>query len=100
MATSLLTSIFGLIALIVLIAPISLYYAWAASHLWAWFMVPLGLPVLGILQIWGVTLTLSMLRPKIKADKTEHDWSTTMVSIILGPLFALGFGYAIKFWWM
>lgn len=100
MATALLTSIFGIAVLIAMVVPISLYYAWATTHLWTWFMVPFGLPPLTILQAWGISLTLGTIRPKIFSQKVEIDWSNTIVAIIIGPPLTLGFGYAIKFWWM
>jgi hypothetical protein len=81
--------------------PISLYYAWAASILWGWFLVPFGLPPLTILQIWGICLFLSMLRPRIKTDQQNKDEiGSALMALALSPLISLALGYAIKFWWM
>lgn len=91
------------IALVLAIAvPISLYYAWAASYLWLWFIVPtLAAPPLSTLQIWGACLFLSMLRPRFNAEKANRDdWDSAILALVAGPLVALGLGYAIRFWWM
>ena len=102
MALNILGSLVAFAALVILIAPMSLYFAWAATHLWAWFVAPVfSVPNLTVLQAWGITLTLSMLKPEIDFSKSgDKDWASGILGIILAPLFALGFGYAIKFWWM
>lgn len=85
-----------------IIAPIALYFAWAASLLWGWFIVPIfGAPSLSILQMWGVCLTLNMMRPRISLEKEGTDgWQIGLFSLVCGPPIAVGFGYAIKFWWL
>lgn len=89
-------------ALMAQISIASLYYAWAASYLWAWFVVPaLNAPPLSVLQIFGITLTLSMLRPRVTFNNNDSsDWASDLAVLILSPLLALGLGYAIKFLWM
>jgi hypothetical protein len=102
MAINILGSLAALAAVLALVVPIALYFAWAASHLWGWFIVPVfGAPPLTVLQAWGICLTLSMLKPKIDMSKGgEKDWASGVLAIVIGPLMALGLGYAIKFWWM
>jgi hypothetical protein len=101
MATSMLGSIAAIAFIFALIIPVSLYFAWAAVILWGWFIVPtFGLPQITILQAWGIGLTLSMMRPRMTAQKTETDWASGFVAVILGPPLALALGYAIRFWWM
>ena len=97
-----LSGVLSLVAIIALMVPISLYFAWAASILWGWFVAPaLSVPTLTIWQAWGITLALSMLRPKIQLEKRrETDWGGGLTALIIGPPLAVGFGYAIKHWWM
>lgn len=89
-------------ALLLIIIPVALYYAWAASYLWDWFIVPtFGAPQLSVLQIWGICLTLGVLRPRLDLQKRNHDgWESGIFTLVFAPLVALGLGYAIKFWWM
>lgn len=97
-----LIAILTVVGVLALIIPISLYFAWAASHLWLWFIVPVfGAPPLSILQLWGICLFLGMLRPKFDMSKSEEkNWAGGVAAIILSPPLALGMGYAIKNWWM
>jgi predicted branched-subunit amino acid permease len=90
------------VAILLLVVPLSLYYAWASSILWGWFIVPLfGLPEVSVLQMWGVMLFLSLLKPNVPANKsdTEAALSNTL-SFLCSPLLALGIGYVLRFWWM
>lgn len=102
MAVTILGSMLALALMFAFIIPIALYFAWAATYLWGWFIVPVfGAPPLTVLQAWGICLTLSLLKPKINIDKGgEKDWAGGLLAIILAPLTGLGLGYAIKFWWM
>jgi hypothetical protein len=103
MAGSILTAFFALAVMVALIVPIALYFAWAATHLWGWFIVPtFGAPPLTVLQAWGICLTLAMLKPRIDWKKTggEVDLANGFLAVLLGPLLALALGYAIRFWWM
>lgn len=99
---TLLLAPFALAILLAIMIPIALYYAWAAHYLWAWFVIPaFGAPPLSVLQIWGICLTLSMLRPRINLEKTNNEaWQSGLFALLFGPLITLGIGYAIKFWWM
>lgn len=102
MTIALLGGLAGLAFVMAVAVPIALYYAWAASYLWAWFIVPsFNAPPLSILQIWGICLTLSMLRPRLDLEKKNAEgWDGGLLALIIAPPTALGFGYAIKFWWM
>lgn len=101
--TSFLAIILALPFMLVVLIPVALYYAWAASYLWGWFIVPtFGLSPLSTLQLWGITLFLSMLRPKMTFDdkKKEIDWGSAVAAVLIVPLLVLSLGYAIRFWWM
>lgn len=101
MASSILSSIAALALLGALVVPVSLYFGWAASILWGWFVVPVfGLPPITVMQAWGITLALSMLRPKINMSKSESDFPSGLLAVVIAPPLSVGFGYAIKFWWM
>jgi hypothetical protein len=97
-----LTPIATIAFALVVIVPISLYYSWATSYLWGWFIVPaFGAPALSTLQIWGITLTLGLLQPRMNLEKSrEKDFEGALIALIAAPIVALGLGYSIRFWWM
>lgn len=87
----------------VLMLPISFYYAWVLSYLWLWFFTPLGVPAVTVLQAWGICVTISFLQTKLYREKRswgKETLATAFVTGILAPIFALGMGYIIRFWWM
>ena len=49
--------ILGLLYVAVLI----LVRAWCITKLWAWFVVPMGLPAIGLLAAIGLTMTISVV---------------------------------------
>lgn len=76
---------------------IALYYAWAASNLWLWFVVSaFHLPALSVLQMWGLMLFVSLARSKMDyhEDDRDIDWSK-VVAVFLVPLIAQGVGLVI-----
>lgn len=81
---------------------VGLWYAFAASMLWGWFIVPVfGVPVLGVWQIFGIMLFLSALRPKIDLNAREEGWeraSVAFTAALAAPALSLGVGAVIRFW--
>ena len=68
----------------------------ALLWLWAWFVAPLGLPVLGIWQAWGLmVLQVFIFQPIKKREPDPDAWWERPVMIALSSLFALGIGYGI-----
>ncbi len=51
----------ALLSLIALNVPLGLLRGWVLSVLWRWFLVPLGLPGLGVAQAWGIATIIAML---------------------------------------
>lgn len=94
--------IIAVIIVVPIIAMLSLYYAWSASYLWAWFVAPaFNLPLLTIHQFWEINLLISVMWPRTQFVKEEYLEKKVerAVSTLLVPLIALGIGYIIKFWW-
>lgn len=87
----------------------SLYRAWAASILWGWFMVPLGLPMIGVLPMVGVMIVLGSFRSnrenmsQFGKAKTRQQvkklWSKSWPNM-LTPVVGVALGYVLKFWIM
>lgn len=85
--------------------PVALWYAFAASQLWEWFIVA-HLPCTAINNIADVgylhdalaAATQTTLRQKIEVK--DEDMPNFIFEIVLTPLLALAAGYVIKFWFM
>ena len=92
----------ALVMMLAFIIPLALYYAWAATYLWAWFVVPVfAVPQLSVLQMWGILLTLGMMRARFDTEKKNSDnFGSALFALAFAPLLTLGIGYAIRFWWM
>ena len=105
--TRLLTGGTILIGFLVFLVFGASWYAFVAVYLWDWFIVPIfNAPHLTVLQMWGICLTLNVIRPYSQQPppKDDEHWivglSGPLGGMIVGPLAALGMGYAIKFWLM
>lgn len=100
MLGSIVAAPFLLFALLILIVPISLWYAFAASVLWGWFIVPFfQAPELSLWQMWAVALTLGVMRPKFNIHKETREIDWPMAGFVLfGPALSLGLGAIVKFW--
>lgn len=92
----------AIVFMLIVVVPVSLWYALSASILWGWFMVPIfNAPTLTVVQCWAVMLTLGSFRPKLDLHKSDPDqFLEGLGAIILGPPLALGIGWAIKNWFM
>jgi hypothetical protein len=71
------------------------------ATLWTWFLVPVGVPRIGIAAALGIGTLLSLSRSSTSAvmkevsETTERDnkyWINSMLTSWLIPLIALGFG--------
>ena len=65
---------------------------WCMTKLWLWFVVPLGVPALGILAAIGLTITLSVLFGLQRLKQTD-----TPLQAVVGTLVATGVGYLIHY---
>lgn len=79
------------IALVVLLA---IQQAWAISVLWGWFIVPLGLPAIGIAAAIGVSVTVSALRGRRGRPKDDEKWALAKSAV--QPWFCLAVGWTAK----
>jgi len=85
-----------LILLIVTITLSSILNGWALSLLWSWFMVPLGLPPIGIAWAIGISIVIGYLTNHNEKKKGEEVDSTHVVIVaFMRPVFAVGIGYIV-----
>jgi hypothetical protein len=73
--------------------------AYAFAYLWFWFIVPLGVPVIGMAQALGIIAIRGFLFYGYALDKgdetksaTERMWTKTYLRLSV-PLVSLAFGY-------
>ena len=74
-----------------------LIFTWvpfAQTTLWHWFLVPLGLPEVGIAHMVGLSLALGLIRFKghISDDETP-DPEDLLAATVVVPAVALGIGF-------
>ena len=71
--------------------------SFALSGLWALFVVPLGLPAIGMAHAYGLSLLISMFRLKPKKDGehglTYQGFVENVLLICVISFVALGFGH-------
>jgi hypothetical protein len=75
------------------------YRVWVASLLWGWFIVPLGVPVLGFWQMFGVLATLGLMVRHVPAKQTAEDnatWLGLMFSPIIMTTISLAIGVLLR----
>lgn len=60
-----------LVGSVLIALPFGLWNAYVLSSLWAWFVVPLGLPVLGVWHTFGLIMMLNAL--KVSSDKKQEN---------------------------
>lgn len=100
----------GLIA-IVNLAPVLIWRGYILQTMWGWFLVRLGLPVIGIAEAIGVSLTISYLVgtghihtviQKLEENDDEEDEVSNFMGKILsgwfGPGLVLFMGWILTHW--
>lgn len=77
----------------------SLFNGWALSVLWGWFLVPLGLPQIGMAHAIGIGLLVGFLtKTHLHAEKEfDSKWekAAAHTAVILNPLLVVGMGWVI-----
>ncbi len=77
------------------IIPIALWEAYVVTILWAWFLVPMGLPELSLLAAWALkTMTHSSAFTK-KDNKDISPWRM-LTFAFGGPACVLGICWIVK----
>lgn len=92
-AAGALIIVLGVVAGVVGIAALN---GFMLSYLWQWFVVPLGVPAIGIIQAIGICMIVSMLtyQPWPKSD----DEGSPLLLSLLAKLFGFGVAFVASFW--
>lgn len=93
-----LAALIAVVAFVVAsVAVIAIWWGYALSILWAWFIVPLGASPLSVAHAYGVTLVAGLLMGtrgiNAKQNEDKDAWKVQLVIAFLYPLLALGLGY-------
>jgi hypothetical protein len=79
------------------IAALSVLRGWVLSIIWGWFLVPLGLPAIGIAQAIAISLIASFLTHQAGDKKREgKEIAELWAGLLLNPLLALGMAWIVK----
>ena len=84
---------FGVLALSVIVN------GYVLSILWAWFVVPLGLPVISVAHSIGLAVIICWLTYQYQTKKEEDDIKALTefaLLFIVKPFAVLGVGYIVK----
>lgn len=80
----------SILGLAVVIVPLALLRGWVLSLLWGWFIVPLGVPAVGVVHAIGIAFVVGMFTSAAKVD-SDHPWRNIAIGF-LAPLLTLAFG--------
>ena len=70
--------------------PVSIIYdGWILMTMWRWFITPLGVAGLSLLQAGGLSLMLAAIKPKTSSEITRDNYWEKLVESIVRPLIAL-----------
>jgi len=90
-----LATIFTVVASFAVITASMVYFGWALSVLWGWFVPPVfGLREISIPEVIGLMLIISLFRHReYKKKEPDYEWGDKLIAILVVPLVALLFGY-------
>lgn len=77
------------------IVGMALWNGYLLSVLWGWFVVPLGVPSIGVAHAIGLALIAGLLKG-IRETSEEKGALLRIASWLIGTLLALGIGYIVK----
>ena len=92
-----ITAFMGLAAsFLVAFLALVLLRGWVLSVLWGWFLVPLGIPAIGISHALGVNLIVTYLIYQYPNFRSEPNLKESLTYIFI-PFAALGIGWVFHF---
>lgn len=82
----------GCFLAVVLIVPLAIQNGWILSVCWRWFMVPLGVPSIGVAHAIGLSSLFSLFRGSL-SSKSDAGWLTVVLTALAGPWMVFGVCY-------
>lgn len=89
------SAIIKLLIGVLLIIPGMLWYGFVLKILWNWFMPCLGLPVIGLVQAYGINLVVTIMVFNQTAVINDDSFWVTIFRAAFTPLLFLTVGYFV-----
>lgn len=83
------------IAWLLVLIPLSILQAWVGSILWAWFIVPMGVPALSVPQAIGIGLMIALFMPSTKKVYSNDYFLRASVASFVNSLITLAFAFVL-----
>ncbi len=78
---------------VVALALVPIARAFVVTHLWAWFIVPLGVEPIGMAHAWGLAILAGMFTATGKGNDEEvSPWVVLAVAVFVQPAIVLFLG--------
>lgn len=81
------------LALVLATIPIAVVNGIVISILWGWFIVPLGMPSLSVVNAVGMGLVISMFTARPTKSTSDEDIFAAFLFGLFYPLLMLGLGF-------
>jgi hypothetical protein len=89
------TAILGALLFALILSPFIILNGWVLSWLWLWFLVPLGIPAIGVVHAMGITGVVGFLTKQYTETDGEKDRGEKLAYLVVAPFLALAVGYIL-----
>lgn len=90
-----LTAIALIIGVIGIITLAVIWRGFVLSVMWGWFLVPIGLPNIGLALAIGISATVAMMTHQATQSTEKSDGGKALIALFVGPLLLLGIGWVV-----
>lgn len=77
--------------------PLGILRGWVLSLLWGWYVTPLGVPAIGVVQAIGLTWLVGLLTATPSRNRDDDDLVYATAFSLTVSLLALAIGWAWTF---
>lgn len=76
----------------------TMWFGYVLHILWAWFLVPIGLPAVTMVSAIGISITIKMIVAGLPNTKDNPDYQYLVIYSFIYPLMSLALGWiAVQF---
>lgn len=87
------------IAILVTLPLQMLWRAYVVAKLWLWFIVPLGVRALSVVEMLGALFVFSVVTYGMQtSSKEDEDLVRAWIKSPIAYAISIGIGYALRFW--